>query len=561
MYTCQICKKDNLKSIAKHIFNSHKEITIEQYYCQYFLKDPTEGICNVCGKKCNFINITKGYHKHCSTHCTQIDPLTRKKSVDTYFKKTGYTHNMRNPESFLNRKIDPDQMQKMAKKYWDNISDEDKEMRNQKIRDTCLEKYGVDNPFKDIKHIQKKTFEKYGVINANKLDSVKEKIKKTNIKNFGFSSWYQTETCRNKHREYHINNVKKKILDNIRRYNLNIKLIDLIKEDGYNFKFLCLDCNKEFILQDQMFYIRIGRKEKICLECNPFKAGNFSYLEKEVVNYIKSIYAGEVVEGSKKIINPLQIDIYLPDLKLGIEFNGLYYHSKADSGYHLNKTNMCEEKNIHLIHIYEDDWMKKRTIVESRIRNLLNKNYVVYARKCQIKEINYKESKEFLEEHHIQGFVGYKYSLGLFLYDELVSIMSFGKMRRNLGQKIIKENEYELLRFCSCKGLTVTGAANRLFKHFIKNHNPEKIISYADRSWSTTNKKTVYDILGFSFEKTTQPNYYYVIKGKRENRFKYRKSELVKQGFNESLTENEIMAQRGILKIYDSGSLKYVWIL
>jgi len=298
------------------------------------------------------------------------------------------------------------------------------------------------------------------------------------------------------------------------------------------------------------------RYNRGCPKCN----ANFSNVEKDFLKFIEKNYFGEVLVNVKNIINPYELDVYLPDLKLAFEFNGLYWHSEkfVHKNYHLDKTLKCElnDKEIHLIHIYEDDWTYKQDIVKSRILNLLGKSKKIFARKTEIKEVSYKESREFLEKNHIQGNCISKIRLGLYYENELVSLMTFGKLRKCLGQQS-KEGLYELLRFCNKINTSVVGGANKLFKYFINNYTFSSIISYADRSWTMNNGKTLYDNLGFKLHCITQPNYYYVNKGIRENRFKYRKNVLVEQGFDVNKSEHQIMLERNIYRIYDSGSIKY----
>jgi hypothetical protein len=117
-----------------------------------------------------------------------------------------------------------------------------------------------------------------------------------------------------------------------------------------------------------------------------------------------------------------------------------------------------------------------------------------------------------------------------------------------------KESSYELLRFCNKMNINVIGGASRLYKYFVKKFNPQNVISYADRSWSSDN---LYEKLGFSFVKKTAPNYFYIIDNKRLHRFMFRKDKLIKDGYDPIKTEFEIMDERGIYKIYDSGHLKY----
>jgi hypothetical protein len=222
--------------------------------------------------------------------------------------------------------------------------------------------------------------------------------------------------------------------------------------------------------------------------------------------------------------------------------------------YHLKKTEDCEKLGIHLIHIFEDDWIYKQDIIKSRILNLLGKSEKIYARKCEIKEIkDNKLIKDFLETNHLQGYVGAKIKLGLFYKDEIVSIMTFGKQRKPMGS-VAKENNYEMLRFCNKLNFNVIGGASKLFRQFIKKYYPTEIISYADRSWSQGN---LYEKLGFFLLKKTKPNYNYIIDGHRKYRFGFRKDILIKKGFEQKKSEHQIMLEKNIFRIYDSGHLKY----
>jgi hypothetical protein len=244
---------------------------------------------------------------------------------------------------------------------------------------------------------------------------------------------------------------------------------------------------------------------------------------------------------------------------LAFDFNGVYWHNELykDRKYHLNKTEFFEKNNIKLIHIYEDDWIHKQDIIKSRILNLLGKSEKIYARKCKIEEINdNKLVKKFLENSHLQGHVGSKIKIGLFYNDELVSLMTFGNLRKSMGQKS-SDRSYEMLRFCNKLNTNVIGGASKLFKYFLEKYDPKEVISYADRSWSNGD---LYKKLGFELVHKTQPNYYYVIDGVRKHRFGFRKDKLVKKGSDPNKTEHDIMLERKIYRIYDSGNLKYVFI-
>lgn len=214
----------------------------------------------------------------------------------------------------------------------------------------------------------------------------------------------------------------------------------------------------------------------------------------------------KIMVGSRLVIPPRELDIYLPGKKLAIEFDGLFWHSDANDiitkAYHVGKTEACDEKGIRLIHVFEDEWIEKRRIVESRLKNLLGVyDKTVFARKCEIKDVTLREAELFQNSSHIQGTVRSKARLGLYFENELIALMTFGKCRFD------KKHEWEMLRFCCKLGYHIPGAAGKLLKHFEKTYRPKSLVSYADRRWSTGN---LYKALGFMFVRNSSPNYWYV---------------------------------------------------
>ena len=283
-------------------------------------------------------------------------------------------------------------------------------------------------------------------------------------------------------------------------------------------------------------------------------------IEKEISDYIKSIYNGELLCNDRQLIQPNEIDIYLPNLNIGFEIDGLYWHNeinKPDKNYHLNKTIECENKGIRLIHIFEDEWIYKKQIWKSMISNILGKtNHKIYARKCEIREINdSKIVSEFLNTNHIQGKCGSSIKLGLYYNNELVSLMTFGKSRHFVGSHNV--SKYELLRFCNKLNTVVIGGASKLFNYFIEKYNPESVVSYADRRWSQGN---LYEKLGFKLYNESKPNYFYVIKNQRFYRFNFRKDQLIKKyNCSPNMTEKQFCFEHGWYRIYDCGCLCYIW--
>lgn len=293
----------------------------------------------------------------------------------------------------------------------------------------------------------------------------------------------------------------------------------------------------------------------------PYHYTNKSKDEEEILKYIKSIYNGPVHNNDRSLIGDgSELDILIPEKGLAIEYNGLYWHNELNkpTNYHLTKTQKCQEFGIKLIHIFEDEWKNqtKRNIWKSMLCNKLGVGGTrIYGRECEIRPVQKKEGYDFLDRNHLQGRCQSSIMYGLFFDNELVSIMTFGKSRHFIGSN---RHEYELLRFCNKTGYYVVGGAGKLFKHFVSEHNPKSIVSYADYRWSDGK---LYDKLGFRQYNISKPNYYYVIGYNRKNRFNYRKSILVKKyGCPTTMSEHEFCLSKKWYRIYDCGSLCYEWI-
>jgi len=286
-----------------------------------------------------------------------------------------------------------------------------------------------------------------------------------------------------------------------------------------------------------------------------------SFVEKELLEFIQEILPNEtIIENDRSVLDGKEIDVYVPKHKIGFEMNGLIWHSEKfenNKNYHLSKTEKCAEKNVTLIHIFEDEWKCKNEICKSRIRNILHLTSAkIYARNCEIREVSLSDSKLFLQANHLQGYVPSKIRIGLYYKDELVSLMTFGKKRINISRKN-EDNTYELIRFCNKIDFNVIGAASKLVKYFIEKYNPLKIETFADRRWSNGN---LYEAIGFEFYGATEPSYFYVVNKKRINRFSLRKNVLVeKYGCPKNMTEKQFCENNGWYRIYDCGTLKYVW--
>jgi len=558
----------NYKEILLKILNFNLNVNNFTQMCYNYVYEIIVTPKCICGNELKFKGFNKGYNKYCCKKCVmsnkEIVEKRNAKSIETNFKKYGVNNPMK-LETIKN-----------------------------KVKNTNINKYGVDNYTKtneykektilnnnkkynknwylstdEFKEKSKKTnLIKYNVEHHTKSIEFKEKVELENLKKWGYKCYTQTNMFKDKLSSYYSSDKftedinkqkKKKILKSFeyyKNYNINYELISIKNNE---LLLNCKLCLNNFNINKQLFYLRNKNENDICTVCNPKFGKNTSKDEKELLDFIKENYKGEVITNTKHIINPLELDIYLPDIKLAFEFNGLYWHSELekDKLYHLNKTKKCLENGIQLFHIWEDDWVYKQDIIKSMILNKLNKSNKIFARKCVIKEIDDNRLiREFLETNHIQGFVGSKVKLGLFFENELVSLMTFGNLRKSMNSKA-KEGTYELLRFCNKLNTSIIGGASKLFKYFINNYNPIEVISYSDYSRSIGN---MYINLGFNFSHLSNPNYYWCKNKFKEYRFNFRKDILVKEGFDPNKTEVEIMHDRGYYRLFDCGMQKWIYI-
>lgn len=453
--------------------------------------------CKECGNKCKFNGIKYGYYECCSKKCSN------KLKIKNINKK----YNVK------------------------NIS--------------CL---------KFIKDKKKKTFnEKYGVDSVFKFKDVINKRNKT------FKEKYDGYPLKNKEIRLKINNKKKNnfINDCLNNIRIPCDIEPLFDIESFtnitdkNLKFKCKKCKSTFT--DHLMW----GSNPICKKCNPN-----SLFENEIFDYLKYELKLNVEKNNRNVLNNLELDIFVKDYNIAIECDGLYWHSefyKKDKNYHLNKTKLCNEKNIRLIHIFEDEWLYKKEIVKNRLKHIFHKSEKtkIYARNCEIKEISNKDKNLFLEKYHIQGKDTSKIKIGAYHNNELVSVMTFGFYRKIMNINKC-DNEYELYRFCT--KYSISGIASKLFNYFLKKYNPNKIISYADRRWS--NKNSFYEKLNFKLVSETYPNYWYIMNGIRKHRYSYRKNNLknILKIYNDNLSEVENLKNNKIYRIWDCGSFKFEYI-
>lgn len=506
MVECKICSEVFNKKIllTNHIKNMHK-LSYKEYYDMY-LKTDGEGICQ--GDNCsNPTKFERGtYRQFCSTECARKSSIVHSKIADT------------------------------CQERYNGIGLQSKEIK-EKAQNTCIEKYGVINPYliestkckshsndarekakqtslklygvsnvllldknqqlaikaahtpeveaKRMESIRKHNLETYGVEYSFQIDEVKQLSRKTMLELYGVEFAGQCELFALKRKQTQLTQIRQFCIEN--DCTPNQEVIAKYGTGWYQSGLF----SGALLKHKSVLYVKNSYLDKIA-NYEPIKIINrFSKFEQEVFSYVKSIYNGNILHNSRKIIVPLELDIYVPDKKIAIECNGVFWHSTNNGihkDYHLNKTILCEKQNIRLIHIFENEWNTKKEVCKSIIASALGiYTQKIYARNCYTKEVPTKEAKQFIDTNCIQDYKKSSYQLGLFYGNELVQIITISKNK--------------LIQTCTKLHTQIIGGFSKLLKH-----QPHNILYfYIDRSKFTGTLCTN----NFEIELYTKPTYFY----------------------------------------------------
>jgi len=299
-----------------------------------------------------------------------------------------------------------------------------------------------------------------------------------------------------------------------------------------------------------------------CMRCYLERPGSIP--EEEIREFVKSVVHGntQVVGNTRQVIPPYELDIYIPAKNLAIEYCGLRWHGEVFGGkardYHRVKMDRCNEEGVRLITILEDEYLTRKDVVFSRIKNALGcSGNRIYARKTEFKEIENSLSGPFLDSYHLQGNSPSKFKYGLFWKGELVQVMTFGSLSRtHAGSKSV----VELKRLASRPDVKVVGGASKLFSRAIKIMKElgyTAVKSYCDMRWA--NQLTpVYEVLGFELQRQTRYTPHYVMGQRRYRNQSLRKTP---QERLTGKTEWELRREQGYDRIWDCGHRTYVYVL
>jgi hypothetical protein len=466
----------------------------------------------------------------------------------------------------------------------------------QKVRDGCIKKYGVSSytkteeyrihcknnpPSKEliarrrdgvikafaerkdeiIESRRKGTMEKYGVTNTSKIPEVMQRVMKTQKERYG-SAYLASDECK---------------LDRVNAFGVeNYFQTEEFKENLK--KKNLLEINTEHHLQSPYAFEKLSDSDwlmgeyetrtivSIADEIDTTPSTVWRYLEKygvtesahgndkvsqaerDIIEFIES-YGFVTVSSDRATIAPYELDIIIPDKKVAIEFNGIFWHSEKfrDRDFHQKKSLMCMEQGILLIHIWEDDWCdsSKRAIIKNKILNKLGIGDRVFARKCTIHHPSPEEVRLFYNTNHVQGFVRATTHIGLCYNGAMVACMSLLKK---------SDGVWDLNRFAS--SMSVVGGFSKIMKNFQRNNEWSSIFTFAHLDYS---HGKLYESTGFEKTKITSPGMWYTMGSTRLRRERFMKHKLhvMLKNYDQSLTEKQNMNNHGYMQLHDAGSIRY----
>ncbi len=543
------------QSLKESLMTTFPDISNPKIAAAMLLSDITQQPKCYCGNQLEFVGRTKseiyitpygGWRRYCSRKCMYASPDTDKKRKATSLLRHGVEHFS--------------QIQEFESKW----SDEKKKRYNEKNKITSLKKFGVEHHSKTPEYLIKRTatsLERHGVENTFQLPKVKENM----LAKYGYDSWLKSEAA-DISRRTRVITTEEKLKSYVTFITRKISSKELcnILIDGDSKKFQSYITD---IVDREGYYCRpqiaahIGLStshtnklfRKFGMQEEYLITKGRSFAESELTEFLKSLNVNYIT-SDRTILEGKEVDIYIPEYKIGLEYCGVYWHSESMGKYptyHLEKTLGCEAKGIQLLTIFENEWADpvKREIWKSMIRNRLGKiTNKISARLCKFKEIDVKSSREFLESNHLNGFKASRHHYGLLYDNKLVSVMSIGKSYYNAAQN-------EITRFASKININVQGGMTKMLSKI----DTSNLITYADRRFSSPLSASYSTY--FSKMSSTNPNWYGIEKGfDLKHRLSYTKDKvksMLGENYDDSLTSYDNMLKIGIDRIWDCGNLKF----
>jgi len=582
--------------ISNTFFLPENSIMTARIYCiqNSIIESP---LCHYCKKPIKFRDYAFGFNKYCGSKCAANCPDQKVRRENTCLEKYGTKHYLSTKDADTKR------------------------------RETNLEKYGVENVAHMDDILERKragSLKKYGQTHHMKTQASKDKVKETNIAIYGMSNpmnrpeilaqnkekfgsdyfmctdafvsakenWLEQQGVTNTSQIIEVREKKRVTMcknygvdSHMQRNFTNMEYwtdVEFIKNEFIKGK--RVDYTKAKLFFNASYPTLLYHfKNDLGLDIKNTNVD--SEAEREIVQFIRNTVPDiEIVQNSRRLLKYekvhidgrvqkkyKEIDIYLPEYNLAIEYDGLYWHSIGISGYKSephdikrlrtnlrDKANLLQEREIKFLNIWENEWSDpfKHDILKGMILDALGKSEHLYAKECQVVEIDRRTERNFLVHNHIQGdCLGSTYRFGLEFEGILVAIMTFGC---NVGFK--DDKFFDLLRFSTLLGYRVLGGASKLLKHFLAVSNETELITYVNRRWSS---EKLFEQLGFTLVSTSNPNYYYFdpqkIPIKLLSKTEFQKNTLKDKLliFDPALTEQKNMFANGYRAVFDAGQAVY----
>lgn len=582
---CKLCGKPFHPKNSNQAYCSDKHSVKCKYCGKLFAVDDPSNVPKTCSEECRYKLAKQNTDVKASLHKMQ-ETMLSKYGVDNAMKLSSTLDSVKTTnlckygtEYYTQTEQYKEQIKKTSRMKYGVDHPLQSEDVIEKRRHTVQERYGVDNVAKnnEVKQCIKNTVQqKYGINNISQSSDIRDKIRHNNLEKYGVlhpmmlpefqakaAATNEVKYGRRSYTQQHISNITNwyRFVDNPKEY------IPAIYQEKPTSRQVAEDLGVDVSTVD----VYLNKNDAYgCIRRVK------SLMEEEITNQIHTWLPNcEIINNIRSVIDGLELDIYLPEYKLAIECNPTCTHNSStfdpwggppkSHSYHKRKSDLCEEKGIFLYHVFGYDWINHRDVVFSMLGNLLHVNHnKVYARKCTVKEVTSTEAIQFLNRNHRQGAANSKIRLGLYYQGELVSLMTFSKMRNSIGTGHEDLSEcWELVRFCSTLNTTVVGGADKLFQHFIKIMNPTQIRSFSDRAHT---KGTLYEKLGFHEVRRSTAGYVWVNVADDTacNRVNAQKKNIRRFLHDDTIditnkSEKEIMESHGYVRVYDSGTITWEW--
>ena len=298
---------------------------------------------------------------------------------------------------------------------------------------------------------------------------------------------------------------------------------------------------------------RSGGDQSGCPECGRVTSKG----EDAVAEFVEGL-GFTVVRNTRKILGGgFEVDVYIPERKVGVEFNGVYWHSDVrpgqnPKGRHHHKWELAETAGVQLFQIWEDDWLERPEQVKALLKRKLgvDKSKSVYARNTTPTVLTAREAYPFLNEHHLQGKASGSAYLGLRDIETgvLVAVGVFLKVG----------DLWRLERYAT--STRVPGGFTKLLTQ-VKELDPEMggVYTFSDHCVSDGG---LYEKNGFVVDKVLPPDYMYVVGNRREHKFRYRLKRFRDDpnlAYQDGMTEQELAKLNGLHRVWDAGKTR--WLL